>query len=418
MPTDRLHPATAGDPAFGVPSILFLDQTGKVGGAELVLKDVARHFRATSQVVLFEDGDFRGVLRDNQIRTTVLELTARLKAVRRDAHVLEIVGTMPTVVSAARRLARLAADHDVIYANTEKALILGVIAGRLAKRPVIWHLHDILSPDHFSALNRFAAVWLARWGVHAVIAVSEPVKDAFVAAGGRCRRLTVISNGIDPAPFDTLDGQAARQSLRTRLGLTSEPLVGMFGRLAPWKGQHVFLEALAMTPGVHGVVVGGVLFGEDAYARHLQDLARRFDLCRRIHFLGHRPDVPALMKAVDGIVHGSTSPEPFGRVIVEGMLAGRPVIGTSDGAVSEILDHGRAGILVPPGDSRAMAAAIRDVVDGGAGVTARVECARRRAMTRYGAARMLHDIDAVVRAVVVRPGNPVRGIPDASAVVG
>ncbi len=70
----------------------------------------------------------------------------------------------------------------------------------------------------------------------------------------------------------------------------------------------------------------------------------------RVHFLGQRGDVPRLMRAVDAMIHPSIDPEPFGRTLVEAMLADVPVIATDAGAASDILEAGKAGTLVPPGE--------------------------------------------------------------------
>ncbi len=85
----------------------------------------------------------------------------------------------------------------------------------------------------------------------------------------------------------------------------------------------------------------------------------------RVRFLGQRDDVPALMRAVDAVVHPSTEPEPFGRTLVEAMLARRPLVAAEAGAVPEILDGGRAGLLFPPGDWAALADRLRHVPQAG-----------------------------------------------------
>ena len=78
-------------------------------------------------------------------------------------------------------------------------------------------------------------------------------------------------------------------------------------------------------------------------------------LSDRIRFLGYRTDVPDLFSAMDIFVHASTKPEPFGMVILEAMAARRPVVATNIGGPPEILEGGRCGILVPPGDAGAIA---------------------------------------------------------------
>src|SRR5205814_42692 len=130
--------------------------------------------------------------------------------------------------------------------------------------------------------------------------------------------------------------------------------IGVFGRITRWKGQDVVLRALAKLSDVRAIFVGEEEDRE--YANELRSLAND-----RVRFLGFREDARELMSAVDCIVHVSTAPEPFGRVIVEGMLALRPVIATNAGGVPEIIEDGVSGILVAPGNADELAAAIRRV---------------------------------------------------------
>ena len=146
--------------------------------------------------------------------------------------------------------------------------------------------------------------------------------------------------------------------LRAELGLGPQPLVGLFGRLSEWKGQHVFLDAIAAMEGVQAVIVGGALFGQEAYEARIREQASRLGLEGRVRFLGFRPDVPELMAAMDVVAHTSIVAEPFGRVVVEAMMCGRPVVATRGGGVTEIIRDGETGLLVPPGDASALAAAI------------------------------------------------------------
>ena len=90
----------------------------------------------------------------------------------------------------------------------------------------------------------------------------------------------------------------------------------------------------------------------------MRQQAQELGISQRVHFLGFRADVPRLMRLVRVILHTSTSPEPFGRVIVEGMLARKPVVASRAGGVSEIVTHGKTGYLVPPGDASELAATV------------------------------------------------------------
>jgi glycosyltransferase involved in cell wall biosynthesis len=224
---------------------------------------------------------------------------------------------------------------------------------------VIWYQHDILTRQHFGRVQLSVVKWLVRLAVDHVVVNSQASAHSLSALTGIATdSAPVIYNGIDADTFSRVDDTDIR-ALRRRLGLPEHAwLAGLFGRLAPWKGQHIALDALARLPDAHLVLVGAPLFGEDAYAQRLHEQAAVLGLADRVHFAGFQDDVPAWMKAMDVIVHTSTEPEPFGRVIVEGMAAGRPVIATAAGGVTEIVRHGRNGWLVKPADPRALADAI------------------------------------------------------------
>lgn len=340
--------------------VLFVDHVGELGGAELALLDVARAYRDTCVFMLFHDGPFRTRLTAAGVRVEILEGGMALHAVRRETRFPGVKAALQTL-ALAREVARRARDFDVIHANSQKAFVVACLAGVIARRPVIWDLNDLLLPEHFSRTNLWIDVMLANHLAVRVIANSRASADALVKQGGDGSKVRVVYNGLDPAPFDAVSDEDVA-ALRQELNLNGAPLVGLFGRLALWKGQHVALEAVARLPGVHLLLVGDALFGEKAYAASLRERTAGLGIGDRVHFLGFRPDIPRLMRMVSVVVHTSISPEPFGRVIVEGMLARRPVIATHAGGVKEIMSNGRTGILVPPGDPRALARAIRELI--------------------------------------------------------
>lgn len=177
-------------------------------------------------------------------------------------------------------------------------------------------------------------------------------------------------------------------------------MAGIFGRLARWKGQHIALEALAKLPDAHLAIVGSALFGDDAdYAAQLRRRATELGIAARIHFMGFRDDIPALMKAMDVVIHASTAAEPFGRVIVEAMLARRPVIATAAGGVLEIVTDGVTGLLVKPNDPAALTATLKRLQrDPGFGNTLGAR-GYQQAVTRFGlkayVAKMIEYLDTV-----------------------
>jgi glycosyltransferase involved in cell wall biosynthesis len=209
------------------PRVLFIDHAGVLGGAELYLQDLARHFRDTSSVVLFEDGAFRESLDAEGLRVQVLAASRGMQTVARQGGALQSLRAIPGLVNLVRRVARLAGDYDVLFANSQKALIVTALAGRLARRPVIWNLHDILTADHFSGLNRMVAVRFGNALTDRVIVNSRATRAAFVDSGGAEAKTHIVYNGLDPSRFQAVPaGEAA--ALRTALGIDGVTTVGLF----------------------------------------------------------------------------------------------------------------------------------------------------------------------------------------------
>lgn len=378
------------------PRVLFVSHTATMSGAELVLRDAVRPWTG-SAAFLFEDGALAEVLRGLGLETRVARRGTGLADLRRDASPLRALPVLGRLVALALEIARAARTCDVVYANSQKAFLLSALPARLAGRPLVWHLHDILDGAHFGRVQRTVQARLANACATRVVVPSRAAADAFVQAGGRPSLVAVVPNGLD---LD-LDPRSPAL-LRAELGLPAGPLVGVFSRIAPWKGQHVVIEALTRLPDIRCIVVGSALFGEDAYAAHLRALAAARGVADRILFLGQRSDVPRLMQAVDAVVHPSVDPEPFGRTLVEAMLAGVPVIATDAGAATEILDGGAAGTLVPPGRPDRLAAALAALRDDPAALAARTRLARERALSRYGAATMQSALTELILQVTGR----------------
>ena len=157
-------------------------------------------------------------------------------------------------------------------------------------------------------------------------------------------------------------------ALRRELGLRDNELViGLVGNIQPWKGQDVLLRALPHlqtdTPW-RCLLIGGTPTSPqgESYHRQLIDLTKSLGIEERVVFTGYRRNVAALINVVDTLVHTSVAPEPFGRVILEGMALGKPVLATDHGGPREIIDDGRTGFLLPPGDISALARCLDRVI--------------------------------------------------------
>tara|TARA_R110002049_G_scaffold4601_1_gene31688 strand:- start:80231 stop:81373 length:1143 start_codon:yes stop_codon:yes gene_type:complete len=329
-----------------------------MGGAEWSLLDIVTERRKSfdDRVVLFEDGDFADRLRDQSIDVRICSLLGPSRSVKRESGWWRQLGSMTSVWRQASDLAEAAVDMDILYANTMKAFVVSAVASRRTGIPLIFHLRDILSPAHFSRINRRIVQAICRFVNVTVIANSEATAAEFRRLVGDKVDTQVVYNGISSEPFDRAVANSATLATKLRQSLGIDhgvKVIGVFGRLARWKGQHVAIEAMVDRPDWHLLIVGKALFGEDEYADQLRRLVKKKRIEHRIHFLGFRSDIPEVMQGCDLVLHTSIDPEPFGRVIAEAMLASRPVVAANAGGVTEIIDHGSTGWLAPPGDANA-----------------------------------------------------------------
>jgi glycosyltransferase involved in cell wall biosynthesis len=199
-----------------------------------------------------------------------------------------------------------------------------------------------------------------------MIAVSRAVAENFggaiygVGAGLR-KRTTVILNAIDLEKFQP--DQIAREQVRDELNLGErQPVIGIVGQLTPRKGQLELIRAFAQvveeSPKAALLVVGAPLFNRDhEYEELLKDTSRGLGISEHVRLLGARNDVAAVMQVLDLLVVNSAA-EPFGLVALEAMACGTPVVAAACDGLTEIIEDGVDGWLVPTGDEQTLAAAI------------------------------------------------------------
>lgn len=296
---------------------------------------------------------------------------------------------LPVVRSLRKVIRRF--DPQLLHLNDAIPLMRhGILAGRLTGVPAICHCRSFLAPT--SGDNRLLVP-----GLDGLIFISEAVAKSQLAAIARPPLYQVIPNALNVADYLVpVDPERVRSSLDVP---GQVPLVGMIGRISPWKGQHVFVEALALLsrrfPAVHGVIVG---FAEEAdgpgYADRVRRQARDLGLAGRLCMTGFREDVPQLLAVMDAVVHCSVEPEPFGRVIIEGMAAGRPVVGSRAGGAVEIITDGVDGLLVPPGDPAALADALADLLSNPTKAARLGTTARQTALQRFDLGAHLTAVEA------------------------
>ncbi|HWP65305.1 MAG TPA: glycosyltransferase family 4 protein, partial [Candidatus Limnocylindria bacterium] len=279
-----------------------------------------------------------------------------------------------------------ARQPDLVYlANGVTANLDGVVAAARLGLPIICHEKGY---RRVGPVER-----LASRRVDVCIGMTDDIVRHFQRLGLRPRRWVTIYDGIDVAEFAPGGGAA----VRAEFGIPADaPLVGIVGHLQEWKGQRLVVEAVAQArrtyPELRCLVVGGVHRAGAAYADALRARIAEPDLAGHVVLTGERTDVAACLDAMDVAIHASIKPEPFGRVMIEAMALARPVIAPREAGPLAIVADGETGLLVPPRDAGALAAAITALV---------TDPARRRAMGRAARARVeaVFDIRHHVRAI-------------------
>jgi glycosyltransferase involved in cell wall biosynthesis len=337
--------------------VVYLDHCARLAGAELALLRLLLALpEVEAHVVLGEEGPLVSRLVEAGVSLEVLPMPSGARELSREAvrgGVLPLATLLGSASYAARlstRLRRL--RPDLVHCNSLKAGLYGTLAAKTAGVPVIWHARQQMTPACFPV----SAIRLVR-----LFASSLPgavIADS--ASALATLRLPADRGVVIPSPVD-YDRIAARSGERRN----GRPLrIGMVGRIAPAKGQDLFLRgfARAFPEGrERAVIVGAPLFGEEAFEREVRELALGLELGSRVEFLGFQDDVPATLAGLDVLVNTSLAPESLAQSVVEGMAAGLPVLAPRAGGPAEVIDHGVTGILYRPGKEDSLAEALRRV---------------------------------------------------------
>ena len=257
------------------------------------------------------------------------------------------------------RTAKIIRTHrpTVIQSHGYKSALLAWICGRLYGIPWVAFSHGYTSENRRIGLYNRLDAWVLRHA-DAVVAMSHAMAGELAAGGVPVNRIHVIHNAIDPAEHRA-DNSGERW--RRRWGISTDELVlGVVGRLSPEKGQQIFLEAfkgvVAQEPNRRAALVG-----DGPEKERLVQQVNRLGLANHVLFTGHDPHIEELYPALDLVVIPSLS-EGLPNVLLESMLYGKAIVATEVGAIPEILNPAGAGWLVPPGDARALEAAMLDAL--------------------------------------------------------
>jgi len=307
------------------------------------------------------------------------------------------------------KLARLFREFrpDIVHTHTAKAGALGRVAARLAGVPLSVHtFHGHVLEGYFSPVKTqlFLATERALARItDRIIAVSPRVRQALLSRGiGRPGQVEVIPLGLDLGRFllSPKGSTNLRQHLCIPLGT---PILGTVGRLVPIKDHPTLIHALALLPGgdraPHLLVVGD---GERREA--LQGLVQRLDLGSRVHFLGWRNDLEAILPELDVVICCSRN-EGTPVALIEAMAAGVPVLSSDVGGVGDLVTHGETGWLVPPSDPAALADGIRTLLADPALAGRLAEAARPIVLERHDVKGLIHRMEVLYTGLMGQKGG-------------
>ena len=357
------------------------------GGSDRGLHDVVTHLpreRFEPLMLLRHEDPMAEAYRAQGIAVETFHLVPPRKALEPRKQLRFFWHFWPSVLRLRGAIRRF--DADVVHVNTLFNL-QGPVAARLAGRPLVWHVRELLPGSRvFRVLTRIMNRLATR-----IVATSQAVADE---TGLPLSRIDIILRSIDCTRFDELP---PRNEARQKLGLrVTGPIVFCPGRIELWKGQHVLVEAMPAILRVHpdttALFAGAPAVNKPEYYEGLVARCTALGIDDHVHWLGRRDDMPLLMAASDVVVLPSVTPEPFGLTVVEAMAAGVPVVATAAGGPLQTVADGETGLLCAPDDSDALANAVCTLLADPVQAQAMGEAGRQRARTHFSIAREAEEL--------------------------
>jgi len=285
---------------------------------------------------------------------------------------------------------------DILHLHTSHGHLLGVLASALAppvKKVVARRVDFSIYRNSFLGLNGFKY----RHGIDRYITVSQAVADLLVRDGVAPERVSVVRSGINPGRFASVRPEGGSQ-LRRELGLPEGlPLISSVGALADHKGHRFLVEASPTV--LREVDAAFVIAGIGPRRRALQRLIRRLGVSGRVRLAGFREDIGEILAASAVFVFPSIE-EGLGTSILDALILDRPVVATRAGGIPEIIEDRRHGLLVPPGDASALAAAITEVLRRPSMASELAQRGKSRVLAEFTADRMVEETMMVYRDVL------------------
>lgn len=376
--------------------VLMLHHGAELYGSDRVFLRAAECLAGQSRVLVVLDnpglleGELGALGIEVRVRRLGVMRKGRVRASRLPALVTEQIGAVAWLLRLIRR-----ERVDLVYSNTA-VVVTGAIAAALARVPHVWHVHELFTQP----------AWMARLVGATVLALSARVVAVSHAVSrwlSGCRpsaaeRIVVIHNPLVHEAETPMTTTELKEAFGIPEGTT---VVCLTGRINSRKGHLALVEAMRILRrrGRHHVVclmVGNAFPGSEHFVDELRTRIAEAGLDDRIKLLGFREDAYSIMGGCDVVLVPSTAPEPFGLVAAEAQSLGRPVIASATGGLVEIVEDGVTGLLVPPGDSEALAVALEKLADDEALRIRLGREAHERALERFSMERFCSALSGAV----------------------
>lgn len=355
--------------------ILFINHVTARSGGEVVLLRMIRLLDKECFDIIVALPSDQGMLPEELatipgVRVRVVTTDPTLIGARRfDAinMLLHQPGMIISFFKAVRQYAQVIQEEqvDLVFTNSIKSDYYGSMAAWLARRPIVWYMHDFVDKHYFPGWARVSLVGFANLFATKIFCNSNATRLALIRTGVRGNKLLTI---YPPAIKDEV--QSTPVNIRSELALAqTTQFITMVGRITRPKGQLEFVRAaklvMAKKSDVVFLIVGDSVFGsyDDEYKIELEQTIKALDEQQRIRSLGMRQDALGIIAESDIVVFPSLWPEGFGLAVAEAMELGRPVIATPVGGTAEMIEDGITGLRIEPGDVEGLSRAICHLLD-------------------------------------------------------
>lgn len=316
--------------------ILYIHGGGDViGGIENhILDSLKHHIRFEGHVAIVKDGRFLELIKQNEIKNYVCLNGGKMRNIYKSAK---------AIINCLKYIRQY--NIKIVVANGMHSWIYAAIISKISGIKSVCYYTNEIGRGLDNLINEIGLLFTPDIAVANSCYTANSIKNIIK------KKIEVVYPSADDKKISCIDADSSRRLIAKEFNFNPELFVfSVIGRIQVWKGQDVVIKAflkLSARENAVLLIVGDITFEKDRnYYEYLMSISKNN---KSIIFTGHRDDVPAIIKASDAIVHATITAEPFGVVIVESMIARKPVIATSIGGPSELIRNNESGLLYKPG---------------------------------------------------------------------